>query len=134
MDMFKSMEISSTGLAVQRQRMEIIANNIANSNTTRTDKGGPFRRQQLVFSEVIGKEGAKGVKVSSISEDTSPLERVYDPGHPDADANGYVEMPNINIVKEMVDLISASRTYEANVSTMNTSKNMFLKALDIGRK
>ncbi|SDF51175.1 flagellar basal-body rod protein FlgC [Thermoanaerobacter thermohydrosulfuricus] len=146
MNLFSSMDISTSGLTAERLRMDIIAQNIANVNTTRTVQGGPYRRKLVVLKEiqpdsfesildkVKGKYSGKGVEVVQIAEDDqTPLREVYDPGHPDADQNGYVEYPNVNIVSEMVDMISATRAYEANVTAFNASKAMFQKSLEIGR-
>jgi flagellar basal-body rod protein FlgC len=140
------MDTSASGLTAERVRMDVISQNIANVNTTRTSQGGPYRRKLVVLKEirpdsfesildkVKGKYSGKGVEVVQISEDVqTPLRRVYDPGHPDADQNGYVEYPNVNIVSEMVDMISATRAYEANVTAFNASKAMFQKSLEIGR-
>ncbi|MFW6006705.1 MAG: flagellar basal body rod protein FlgC [Halanaerobiales bacterium] len=145
--MFSNFNISASGLTAQRLRMDIISGNIANVNTTRTDEGEPYRRKLPIFSEKGdsftnkfnsyiksgNSNSARGVEVEEISEDTSPFKQVYRPDHPDANENGYVEMPNINITSEMVDMIEASRAYEANVTALNTSKNMSMKALEIGR-
>lgn len=146
MGIFSSMEISASGLTAQRLRMDVISNNIANVNTTRTEEGGPYRRQRVVFQErkrditfrdlLEGsylKQMGAGVRVVAIEEDPSPFKLVYDPSHPDADDNGYVRMPNVNIVTEMVDMISATRSYEANVTAINAAKSMINKALEIGR-
>ncbi|WDV47687.1 flagellar basal body rod protein FlgC [Clostridiaceae bacterium M8S5] len=144
MGLFNSINISATGLSAERTRMEVISKNIANANTTRTSSGGPYRRQIAIFKEKSGQSFAdilngktkgtnKGVRLSKIAEDESPLKRVYDPGHPDADQQGYVQMPNVDVIKEMVDMITATRAYEANVTAMNATKSMALKALDIGR-
>jgi flagellar basal-body rod protein FlgC len=135
---FKSLRISSSGLSAERLRMDTISSNIANANTTRGADGGPYRRKIAVFQENLDQasENANkllGVKAVGIEEDTSPFEKVYDPTHPDADADGYVTMPNVNILNEMADLITATRAYEANVTAMNSEKSMFLKALEIGR-
>jgi flagellar basal-body rod protein FlgC len=140
------MDISASGLTAERVRMDVISQNIANVNTTRTVQGGPYRRKLVVLKEiqpdsfesildkVKGKYSGKGVEVVQIAEDDqTPLREVYDPGHPDADQNGYVEYPNVNIVSEMVDMISATRAYEANVTAFNASKAMFQKSLEIGR-
>lgn len=148
MSMFSSLDISASGLTAQRLRMDLISQNIANANTTRTENGTPYRRKVLVFEQrdgvkpfseylnesskaIIGKAG--GVRVTKVSEDTTPFKRVYDPGNPDADKDGYVLMPNVDITTEMVNMVSASRSYEANITALNTTKNMALKALDIGR-
>lgn len=146
MGFFDSMDISASGLTAQRLRMDVISNNIANVNTTRTDEGGPYRRERVVFQE--NSEGSsfgeilssfsenrpeRGVKVVAIEKDPAPFKLVYDPTHPDADASGYVRMPNVNIVTEMVDMISATRSYEANVTAINSAKSMISKALEIGK-
>mgnify|MGYP000282740974 CR=1 FL=1 len=146
MKIFSSIDISSTGMTAERTRMEIISKNIANANVTRTSSGTPYRRQMVVFKEnkndsfstylsrsLSELQNSKGVKVSEIVEDKTPFKQVYDPGHPDADENGYVQMPNVDITTEMVDMISATRAYEANMSAINSAKNMAMKALEIGR-
>jgi len=139
---FQSMNISATGLTAERFRLDIIANNIANVNTTRTPEGGPFKRQVPIFTQKLqqvieGSGGTNllggGVKVSKIAEDQTPPRMAYNPEHPDANEEGYVAMPNINIVNEMVDMITATRGYEANVTAINATKSMYLKALEIGR-
>lgn len=135
MKLFEAMRISATGMAAERVRLDVIANNLANINTTRTAEGGPYRKQTVVFSEVVDrvtKKGA-GVRVSAIVRDNSPPQLVYNPGHPDANEEGYVAMPNVNVVNEMVDMITATRAYEANVTAVNAFKGMFMKALEIGR-
>jgi len=146
MGFFSAMDISASGLSAQRLRMDVISQNIANINTTRTENGTPYRRKLVVFEEKsLGspfssylsknsreKFAGTGVRVSRIIEDSTPFRSVYDPGHPDADENGYVQMPNINVVTEMVNMISATRAYEANVTAMNSTKSMALKALEIG--
>ena len=137
MKLFSSISISATGLSAERLRMDIISSNISNINTTRTENGGPYKRKVAVFKENLDNEISKsnlgGVEVAEIVEDNSPLKRVYDPNHPDADEEGFVLMPNVNILNEMADLIVATRSYEANVTALNASKSMFLKALEIGR-
>lgn len=146
MKIFNSIDISATGMTAERTRMEIISKNIANSNVTRTSSGTPYRRQMVVFkqnqstpfSTYLSKFSNellknKGVKISTIVEDTTPFKQIYEPGHPDADNNGYVQMPNVDITTEMVDMISATRAYEANMSAINSAKNMAMKALEIGR-
>ncbi|HAP43156.1 MAG: flagellar basal body rod protein FlgC [Spirochaetes bacterium GWD1_61_31] len=152
MGMFTSINIAASGMTVERIRQDVISNNIANQGTTRTPEGGVFRRSRVVLEPVTDTpyfrlpflpkqwdEGAgAGVRVSEIQEDRSTETRlVYDPTHPDAIMTGpragYVEMPNVNIVTEMVDLIAASRAYEANAAIVNGSKAMFMKALEIGR-
>jgi flagellar basal-body rod protein FlgC len=145
-----SFDISASGLEAQRIRMNVIANNIANAQTTRTEDGGPYRRRAAVFEAVGGTksrfskllEGVSdekvlggGVRVSEIVEatDAEAFMDVYDPTHPDADANGIVHKPNIRVVDEMVNLIDASRAYEANVTAMNATKQIAAKTLEIGR-
>jgi flagellar basal-body rod protein FlgC len=143
MQIFRALRISGSGLSAERLRMDTIASNIANSETTRTENGGPYRRKIAVFQENLNQEinrlsrkpsfNGNGVKSVAIVEDQSPFKRVYDPTHPDADAEGYVEMPNVDVLTEMVDLIAATRAYEANVTAINAEKSMALKALEIGR-
>lgn len=152
MGMFSSINIAATGLSAQRTRLDVIANNIANVNTTRTTEGGPFRRSRVIFRprvsqpywrspflpEYLDNGVGKGVRIVKIGKDYDSKPRlVYDPTHPDAiksgPRKGYVEYPNVNVVNEMVDMISASRSYEANVSVIDGTKSMFLKALEIGR-
>ncbi len=125
-----SIETSASALAAQRLRMDLIANNLANAETSRTtDGGGPYQRMQAIFE--ASADG--GVIVRDVLADPRPPQLVYQPGHPDADANGYVAMPNVNAVEEMTDLIAATRSYEANVTALNASKAMTRKALEIGR-
>lgn len=145
MSFFNSINISASGLTAERLRMDIISKNVANANTTKTSNGLPYRRQVALFKEKersfanildnvrgLSKSGA-GVEVSAIKEDKSPFKRIYNPGHPEADEKGYVLMPNVDTITEMVNLISASRGYEANVTALNTTKSMAMKALEIGR-
>jgi len=128
--MFNGLNIAASGLSAHRQWMDLISGNIANANTTRTPEGGPFRRQLAVFMEMVDAEGqVRGVKVSEQIDDESELRRVYEPQHPDADAEGYVSYPNVNVVTEMVDLIAASRAYEANATTLEAMKSNFMRAL-----
>jgi len=144
--MFRALNISASGLTAERLRMDIVSNNIANVNTTKTASGGAYRRQMPVFQAIfeqhvdalekaqIGEKfHGSGVRVTDIVEDKAPMKTVYDPEHPHADKEGYVHMPNVNIVKEMVDMITASRAYEANVTSMNTAKQIFSTALQIGQ-
>jgi flagellar basal-body rod protein FlgC len=147
MGMFDALEISASGLTAERLRMDVTAENLANAQTTRGADGQPYRRKEVVLAErqgpgsfgaalagAMGRGGAPGgVEVASIAQDQTPLKQVYDPGHPDADANGYVQMPNVDPVAEMVDLISAQRAYEANVTAMQAAKQMFSKTLDLLR-
>ncbi|MCX7796258.1 MAG: flagellar basal body rod protein FlgC [bacterium] len=133
MSLLKTMEISASGLTAQRLRLDIIANNLANAETTRTERGVPYRRQVPIFREVLDQVTgeSRGVEVLGIREDNSPFRMVYDPGHPDANPEGYVLYPNVNPVIEMTDMISATRSYEANLTLITSAKNMFLKALEI---
>ena len=152
MGLFSSINIASSGLTVQRLRQDVIADNIANVNTTRTTEGGPFRRSRVIARPRVEQPYwrgpfvpawldngvGRGVRVTRIEKDFDAKPRlVYDPTHPDAVKDGpragYVEMPNVNIVSEMVDLISASRSYEANVAVINGAKDIFQQALQIGR-
>jgi len=160
--LFSAIDISATGLTAQRTKMNAISSNIANKDATRTESGGPYRRQQVIFQpgapaefltilkqehlrlartvephfdneeEIIKRESMfQGVEVAEIAEDTRPPRLVYEPGHPDADENGFVAYPNVDIVTEMVNMIAASRAYEANVTAMTASKGMMMNALEI---
>lgn len=148
MSLFGSMNISASGMTAQRLRMDTISQNIANANTTRTDSGDPYRRKTVVFEQLGTANNFKqmlngylddyrnqggGVNVSSIVEDSSPFITTYDPTHPDADEEGYVQLPNVNTIEEMTNLISANRSYEANITAFNASKSMISSALNIGR-
>ena len=159
MSMFTAFNISASGMTAQQLRTDVISENIANSHTTRTSKGTPYVRKSVVFTEktlsaatavaganangssfasvlkhACGGRLGDGVKVTSVYEDTSTdMNMVYDPSHPDADDNGYVTYPNVNVVQEMTDLIDASRSYEANISAFNASKAMASKGLSIGQ-
>ncbi|MBQ2982371.1 MAG: flagellar basal body rod protein FlgC [Lachnospiraceae bacterium] len=145
MAIFTSFDISASGMTAQRLRSDIISQNLANVNSTSSQEGGAYRRKTVVFSEknatafsdvllsTAGTVGS-GVKVTKIVEDyETPMNKVYDPAHPDADEDGYVTYPNVNVVTEMTNLISASRSYEANVTAFNASKSMALKGLEIGK-
>ncbi|MBI2893691.1 MAG: flagellar basal body rod protein FlgC [Deltaproteobacteria bacterium] len=144
MDFFTAMEISASGLGAERVRMNLIASNLANARTTRTADGGPYRRLDPVFqavpvaarfAEMANERGAQAaslVEVPQIRQDNAPPQQVYDPTHPDADANGFVSLPNVNVVEEMVNLITASRAYEAGVTVVQTLKGMARSALSIG--
>lgn len=150
MGLFTTIDIAATGLTAQRTRLDVISNNIANADTTRTPQGGPFRRSRVIFAPIVSEPYwrspflpkfldngiGRGVRIVSIQKDyKDPPKLVWDPTHPDAiksgPLKGYVEMPNVNIVTEMVDMIDASRSYEANVAVIDGSKSMFLKALSI---
>lgn len=153
MGLFDAIDISASGLTAERLRMDVTAENLANAQTTRGADGGAYRRKAVVLQQsgdggfagalagavqrgggAPGAGGAPGgVEVAAIVPDTTPLRRVHDPGHPDADAEGYVELPNVNPVTEMVDLIGASRAYEANVTAMQTAKTIFSKTLELLR-
>jgi flagellar basal-body rod protein FlgC len=142
---YTGFDVAASGLTAQRLRMDIISNNIANINTTRTSQGGPYKRQMPIFESrlrelmlnlPVPRENqalGDGVRVAAVVEDNTQPMLIFDPKHPDANAEGYVAMPNINMVTEMVDMMSATRAYEANLMALNASKNMFNKALEIGR-
>lgn len=136
--MFSILNISASGLTAERLRMDIISGNIANANSTRTEDGSAYQRRVPVFATILESElgrdcVAKGVQVVGVIKDNSPYKLIYDPKHPDSNEDGYVEMPNVDVVKEMVDLITASRAYEANVQVINAYKSAAAKALEIGR-
>lgn len=135
MKLFQAIETAASGLTAERLRLDLIAGNIANVQTTRTADGGPYRRKAAVFAAVLASAGrpGQGVRVSAIREDDTAPRLEFDPQHPDANAEGYVAYPNVNVLQEMVDLITAARAYEANVTVLNAGKGMFLKALEIGR-
>lgn len=148
MKLTNGFDISASALTAQRLRMDVISSNIANAETTRASyvngEFQPYKRKMVVlepmkegsFASMLHNEmgeASKGVKVSRIQEDRTPDKLVYNPSHPDADKNGYVKMPNVDVTKEMVDMISASRSYEANVTALNATKTMFVKALEIGK-
>ena len=135
---FSAMEVAASGLSAERVRMNTIASNLANARTTRTEKGGPYRRLDPVFEAVpLRREGAvQGVslaRVRRITQDTRDPMRVYEPGHPDADASGYLQVPNVNVVEEMVNMITASRAYEAGITSIDSIKAMAHTAISIGR-
>jgi flagellar basal-body rod protein FlgC len=145
MSLFGGLEISASALTAERLRMGVVAENLANAQTTRGADGQPYRRKEVILQERAGSFGAalsaamggggdgRGVEVAGVVQDQTPLKRVYDPGHPDADENGYVAMPNVDTVTEMVDLIGAQRAYEANVTAMQAAKQMFSRTLDLLR-
>lgn len=142
MGFFSSLEISASGLTAQRLRMDVISENIANIDTTRTDSGDPYRRKYVVLSEKSkdfssflengGNSASGGVYVSRVGEDQSDFTLKYDPNNVDADENGYVKLPNVELSTEMVDMMSAYRSYEANITAFNATKDMAVKALEIG--
>jgi flagellar basal-body rod protein FlgC len=140
---FAGMQISSSGLAGERLRMEVAANNIANVHSTRTAEGGAYRRQRVSFQAVMNDtlsanvspdaDTLRGVRVLGVTPDESPLTKVHDPGHPDADESGFVELPNVSLPQEMVDLVTASRAYEANLKSMETFRQMAEQSLALLR-
>jgi flagellar basal-body rod protein FlgC len=138
-DLFGALGIPASGMAAERLRMDVTSDNLANADSTKGANGQPYQRQEVVlqaggqsFSDVLG-SAQGGVQVSGIVADPTPGRRVYDPSHPDADAQGYVTLPNVNTVTEMTDLITESRSYEANVQAMQTAKQLYLKTLDVLR-
>ncbi|NLK23053.1 MAG: flagellar basal body rod protein FlgC [Clostridiales bacterium] len=134
MNAFTSMRISASGMSAERLRMDTITSNMANAETTRTDEGGPYKRKVAVFKECYDvARNPNGVKAVAIEDDKSELRKVYDPTNPDADDNGYVTYPNVNVLNEMADMIVSTRAYEANVDTLTANKSMFTKALEIGK-
>lgn len=158
MKLFRAMDVSASALTAQRLRMEVSAANLANAESTRTPEGGPYRRRAVRLGErspapprgeswgrslavaagmpdrAGGAVGGEGVRVLGIQEDGTPLRREYRPGHPDADASGYVQLPNVNPALEMVELIAASRAYEASLAALETAKSMAQRTLDLGRR
>ena len=144
MSFLDSMGISASALTATRLRMDVVAENMANINTTRTESGEPYRRKYVVFQEKTGdrefaaffnkaRKAPGGVRVLEIGKDMSEFKYDYNPGHPDADENGYVRLPNVEVVQEMVDMMSAYRAYEANITALNAFKDMAIKTLDIGK-
>jgi len=151
MSFIDSLNVSATGMSAERLRMDVIANNLANANSTHSADGGPFRRKEVVLSPgqpsfadtlaamadssgaVSAQQTMTGVRVTGIVSDQTPFKETYDPGNPDADKRGYVKTPNIDTVTEMVDMMTASRAYEADVTAVNAAKSMAEKALDIGK-
>jgi len=145
MDFFSSMNVSSSALSAERTRMNLISSNLANANATRTPEGGPYKRKDAVFTANPLESGfnrvldgataqqVRKVDVTEIVEDKNPPRLQYDPSHPDANPQGYVAMPNVNVVEEMADMIGATRAYEANVTAVQAAKSMALKTLEIGR-
>lgn len=146
MSLFSALSVSASGMAAQRARAALLVENIANSETTRTPEGGPYRRKDAIFSSddvgsafgseldaQLGGNQLTGVRVSGISVDNSAPEKRYMPGHPDADADGYVSIPKVNPAEDMVDLMSANRSYQANVSAMSAVKDMIQKSIDLLR-
>lgn len=142
MDIFTTFDIAASGLKAQRTRLNTISSNMANAETTSTPEGGPYKKKSVVFqSEPVSFKNqlrqslnnqAEGVKVTKIIEDNEPPQQIYNPSHPDANEDGYVGMPNVSILKEMVDMMSATRSYEANTTVIKSAKRMAMKALEIG--
>jgi flagellar basal-body rod protein FlgC len=148
MDLFKMFAISGAGMSAQRSRMGVISGNLANTETTRTPEGGPYRRRDIIFQaaplvndfpDLLNENALElperllSVKVVGIKESSRSPRQLFDPTHPDANANGYVSLPNINVMEEMVDLLSAVRSYEANLTAYNATKSLVRRLLDIGR-
>ena len=143
MSIFSSMQINASGLTLERLKMDTISSNITNANTTRTEDGGPYRRKEVLFEENFKAQRSRltgfnerrsaGVKVTGIAQNGEDFKQKYDPTHPDADEEGYVLMPNVNMVDEMIALITTQRSYEANVTALNTSKNILKKTLEISK-
>lgn len=145
MDFFSAINVSSSALAAERTRMNLISSNLANANATRTPEGGPYKRKDAIFTATpiesrfdralngAAAQQIRQVEVSQIVEDKNPPRLMYDPGHPDADTQGYVALPNVNVIEEMADMIGASRAYEANITAVQAAKSMALKTLEIGR-
>lgn len=141
MGAFDIFKISASGMKAQRKRMDIAASNLANVQTTNTEEGGPYRKKDVVFKAVdvsddksfsgtLSKK-AEGVEIESVKESDKPFQLVFNPSHPDANSEGYVTFPNVNLMEEMTDMTAAARAYEANVNVLNTTKDMFLKTLDL---
>ena len=144
MDIFQTLQISSSALKAQQIRLNTISSNIANIETTHTPEGGPYKKKTVIFQTTpvssfdkhlahSMQNALKGVEVSKIVTINSPARKIYDPSHPDAGADGYVSMPNVNLLKEITDMMTATRAYEANVTTVKSAKRMALKALEIGK-
>jgi flagellar basal-body rod protein FlgC len=136
MDSFGMLKVSASALEAQRQRMNVIASNMANAHSTRTEEGGPYKKREVVFAATTvqsNPENMYGVKVADVTTDNTPPKKVYDPSHPDADKDGNVAMPDINIMEEMTNMMMAYRAYEASVSAFNMSKAMVEKALELGK-
>ncbi len=148
MDLFKIFSITGAGMSAQRSRMTVVAGNLANTETTRTPEGGPYKRRDVIFqavpagepfSDFVNETDAESpqelltVKVTGIEASQRPPRKVFDPNHPDANSDGYVSLPDINVMEEMVDMMSAARSYEANLSAFNTTKALIRRLLDLGR-
>ena len=142
MNLITALDVNASGLTAQRKRVELASSNLANSQTTRTEEGGPYRRRDVVFQTTDSfkqsfvdamEEGVVGVEVSDLVEDPRPFDRRFEPGHPDADAEGYVAYPNVSVMEEMANLVEGSRSYEANIAAIAIVKAMISRTLEIGR-
>jgi flagellar basal-body rod protein FlgC len=141
MNLLTALDVNASGLMAQRKRVEVSSSNLANSQTTRTNEGGPYRRKDVVFQTTSFKDslgnamgkGVEGVEVSELVDDPRPFDRRYEPGHPDADQEGYVAYPNVNVMEEMANLVEASRSYEANIAAIGIVKAMINRTLELGR-
>jgi flagellar basal-body rod protein FlgC len=141
MNFLKSLETSASGLYAQRKRMDIIASNLANIETTRTEKGGPYRRKMVVMRtkeidqdfDKMFNSSVKGVQIEDIVEDQAPFKQVYNPSHPDADSDGYLYKPNVDLIVETTNMLMARRAFEANIAAIKATRQMIIKALEIGR-
>jgi flagellar basal-body rod protein FlgC len=141
MNFVKSLETSASGLYAQRKRMDIIASNLANIETTRTEKGGPYRRKMVVMKtkemdqdfDKMFNDSVKGVQIEDIVEDQAPFNKVYNPSHPDADSDGYLYKPNVHLIVETTNMLMAKRAFEANIAAIKATRQMVIKALEIGR-
>jgi flagellar basal-body rod protein FlgC len=134
MSLFNIFNVAGSAMSAQAQRLNVVSSNIANADSTTSATGETYRAKQVVFSAVpVGAAQAPGVKVERVVEDQSPLKRVYDPKHPQADETGHVTAPNVNVIEEMVNMISATRSYQTNIETMNAAKTLLLKTLTIGQ-
>ncbi|MDR0454296.1 MAG: flagellar basal body rod protein FlgC [Deferribacteraceae bacterium] len=134
MSFFSVIDTAATGLSAQRIRINVISSNVANAKTTRTEEGGPYRKKNVIFEQVLHGQHKGGVKVQKILPDFKPPMLVYEPSHPDANEEGYVAYPNINPIEELVNMLEASRSYEANVTIVNTAKQLAQQAIGIGQR
>ncbi|MFN7085442.1 MAG: flagellar basal body rod protein FlgC [Burkholderiales bacterium] len=134
MSLFNVIDIAASAMAAQSQRLNVVASNLSNADSATSSSGQPYRARQVVFSTApVSPQGAAGVKVTGVIEDPSPMKLVYEPKHPLANKEGYVTMPNVNVVEEMVNMISASRSYQNSVDMMNTAKTLLMKTLTLGQ-
>lgn len=133
MSLFNVFNVAGSAMSAQAQRLNTVASNLANADSATSSTGQAYRAKQVVFEAVQAGDGATGVRVQQVVEDAAPLKQVYEPNHPLADDKGYVTMPNVNVVDEMVNMLAASRAYQTNVETMNAAKTMLLKTLTLGQ-